>query len=201
MRSRLGVHTGARVAHSERDVVSDGSFGVLIDLPAIEPAIPGLDDHTAAERHGVACIQRQIQNDLIQLPGIHLHVPRLFGLPGYDLDVGRNQPSQHLDQIGHGGIYVQHFGLQHLLAAEGQHLPCEHGGARARFTDILNVPAPAVSRIEVGDRQVAVAQDDGEQIIEIVRHPARQAPYRLQLLRLAEIGFQALALGHVTHDG
>jgi hypothetical protein len=73
--------------------------------------------------------------------------------------------------------------------------------ARARFTDILNVPAPAVSRIEVGDRQVAVAQDDGEQIIEIMRHPARQAPYRLQLLRLAEIGFQALALGHVTHDG
>src|SRR5215475_13335094 len=39
--------------------------------------------------------------------------------------------------------------------------------------------------------------DDGEQVIEIVRHAARQLPNRLHLLRLPQLGFEESASGDI----
>ena len=49
--------------------------------------------------------------------------------------------------------------------------------------------------------QLAVAGDDGQQIIEIVRHAAGQHADRFHLLRLPQLIFQLAAAGDVHHDG
>ena len=46
-------------------------------------------------------------------------------------------------------------------------------------------------------QEFAIADDDGEQIVEVVRHAARQLADRLHLLRLREFGLQRLLLGDV----
>ena len=40
-----------------------------------------------------------------------------------------------------------------------------------------------------------VPEDAGENIVEVVRDPARQMPYRFHLLRLPQLLFQTRALG------
>ena len=49
-------------------------------------------------------------------------------------------------------------------------------------------------QIAAGEQHVAVAGDDGEQVVEIVGHAAGQPAHRLHLLRLAELLLQAGAL-------
>ncbi len=53
--------------------------------------------------------------------------------------------------------------------------------------DFFQVRAPRVARGHVVREHAAVAQDDGEKIVEVVRDPARELADRVHLLRLAEL--------------
>jgi hypothetical protein len=48
-------------------------------------------------------------------------------------------------------------------------------------------------------QQLQIAHDDGEQIVEIVRNTAGKLPYRLHLLRLAELLLPLAVDGDVFH--
>ena len=45
-----------------------------------------------------------------------------------------------------------------------------------------------------------VAQDDGEQVVEVVRHAARELAHRLHLLRLAQLLLQLVPCGQIAHE-
>src|SRR5258707_10827825 len=49
------------------------------------------------------------------------------------------------------------------------------------------------------ERQLGIASDRGQQIIEIVCHTACQSPNALHLLRLTQLLFQTPAVGDITH--
>jgi hypothetical protein len=71
------------------------------------------------------------------------------------------------------------------------------GRLLGRVGDLAQLLAvPAV----VGEQQRRVAGDDGEQVVEVVRDPAGEAPDRLHLLRLAEPVLEALALADVVGE-
>ena len=55
-------------------------------------------------------------------------------------------------------------------------------------------------RGQVLDHQVRRAEDGGEQVVEVVRHPGREATYRFHLLRLAELLLEPPPLGDVVDD-
>ncbi len=46
-------------------------------------------------------------------------------------------------------------------------------------------------------QELAVSEDDRQQIVEVVSHPSREAADRFQLLYLAKLLFQMLALDRV----
>jgi hypothetical protein len=52
-------------------------------------------------------------------------------------------------------------------------------------------------RIELGRHELAEPHDHGEQIVEVVRHAARQAPDGLHFLRLSELLFERVSLGEI----
>src|SRR5947209_19181548 len=54
-----------------------------------------------------------------------------------------------------------------------------------------------VFRAQLPERQIAVAGDGREQVVEVVRHAARELSDSLQALRLAELRFERLALLNV----
>ena len=53
------------------------------------------------------------------------------------------------------------------------------------------------SGIEIGQQQLAVAENHGQQVVEVVRHAAGQPADGLHLLRLLELLLQRAAFGDV----
>ncbi len=101
----------------------------------------------------------------------------------------------------HGGAHelVQLHRLLPVLATtgEGEELAGELGGAHSGALDLaeglLHVGGQLVEGAQEGD----VAEDGGEQVVEVVGDTAGEGPDRLHLLRLEELPLQAGALAAV----
>ena len=89
--------------------------------------------------------------------------------------------------VGHDRVQVEQRRLDDLLAAEGQQLAGEPGGARARLLDLCDVGLALDRPVEIGQQQLAVAQNHGQQIVEVVRDAAGQPADGFHLLRLLKL--------------
>ncbi len=69
------------------------------------------------------------------------------------------------------------------------------GGAIGVLLDLHDVGKGRVARPEPHQQQVAEADHRGQQIVEIVRHPAGKLADGLHFLRLCELDFEVLLLG------
>ena len=65
----------------------------------------------------------------------------------------------------------------------------EGGGAVGRLEDLLGIAAQGVGRGELIQDHLVVARDDGQHVIEIVRHAPRQAADRFHPLDLNQVRF------------
>ena len=65
------------------------------------------------------------------------------------LDVLTDQPLKQLFRARDDCIEVEHFGLQHLLAAEGQKLARQQGGTITRFLDFFDTLALGIIRTQI----------------------------------------------------
>ena len=123
--------------------------------------------------------------------------PRFGGTTTLDLDVLADEASQHARHPVHDVVEIEDLGNERLFAAEGQELPGQRGGPLGRLPDLLR-PCPrgdpGASPLE---EDVAVAEDDREEVVEVVGHAAGQAADRLHLLGLAELLLQAAPVGDV----
>src|SRR5581483_4164841 len=94
--------------------------------------------------------------------------------------------------------------IHRLFPAEGEELSREMARAFARSYDLIDVRN---SRRHVHERlakELAVAEDRGQQVVEVVRDAAGEPADRLHLLRLQKLLFEQLSLGDVArhaHDG
>ncbi len=99
----------------------------------------------AAARHGVAGVQGEVDDDLLDLAGIGVDVGG-GGRAARDLDVLADQPAQQLGGLLDHRAEREDLGLQHLLAAESQQLAGERGRPLGRPGDLLEaVLAPRVA--------------------------------------------------------
>jgi hypothetical protein len=84
-------------------------------------------------------------------------------------------------------VEVDDAWLKDLLAAEGEELSGQRGGPGGGALDLFDVLVHLAARRDVVEREAREAEDDGEQVVEIVRYAARQPSYRLHLLCLPEL--------------
>ena len=89
-------------------------------------------------------------------------------------------------------IQVQHARLQHLHAAERQQLARQRHGAVGGFANLLGAALQGIVGFRAIQKQIAVAANDGQQIIEIVRDAAGQAADGFHLVRLAQAFLELL---------
>ena len=153
----------------------------------------------ATLRHGIAGIHRQVHDHLFHLPAIGTHQPRLRAAGNLQFDIFAQQPMQHGRHVSHHRVQIHDLGCQHLAATEGQQLSRECRGAVRALLDLVNMLRRPFRLGDISHQHLAVAMDDGQQIVEIVRYPAGQPPDSLHLLRLPQFIFQALALADI-HD-
>ena len=160
----------------------------------------GLDGDPAGVADGVAGVDAQVDEDLVDLGRIDAHRRQPPGRQPGEVDVLADEPPDHLEHAGHGGVQVEHPRRRGLPAGKGKQLLGEVGGALHRLADGLQ---PAGERSGVAgrvQRQFRVAEDDAEHVVEIVRHPAGQAADGLHLLGLDELLLQGLAVADVQVD-
>ncbi|EKD40685.1 MAG: hypothetical protein ACD_74C00247G0002 [uncultured bacterium] len=80
--------------------------------------------------------------------------------------------------------------VNHLFAAEGQELPGQGGGPVSGLVDDLYfLPGRIIFR-QLQLQQLAVAEDDGEDVVEVVGNPSGQDADGFHFLGLDKLAFQ-----------
>ena len=182
----------------DRDLRPQFLPGGLVEVHGFRGVeVPGADRDPTAVRHGVARIQREVHDDVLELAGVHLHPARARGIVRRELDVLAGETAEHRLDPGDDEVNVDEPGLEDLLAAEGEKLPRQGSGALARLADVGQRAAPRVVRFRFEKQEVGVSGDDRQEVVEVVGDSARELADRIQLLPLAELLLEVQALGDV----
>ena len=94
-------------------------------------------------------------------------------------------------------IDLDEAAVERLLPAEGEQLSRQDAGAFGGRADLGDVLRFRALHPDVVEQQIAVAEDRGQEIIEVVRDAAGQLAERFHLLRTQHLILQLLALGDV----
>jgi len=154
----------------------------VLGLAVRQLDVAGLDGELAPVRHGVAGIHDQVHDDLLELARIGFDPPQRGRKDGPQRDVLADQAAKHGFHVLHDGVEVEDLGLEHLLAAEGEELAGQLGGAHGRLPEELDVATHRVLGTEPLEQEVAPTEHDGHEVVEVVRDAAGEAPHRLHLL-------------------
>ena len=145
MRLGVGVHADAAVGDAEQDVRARHHGWMLAGVRFVEDDVARLDGEAAAVGHGVARVDGEVQDHLLELARVGAHGGEIGSERGGELNVLADQPPQHRLQVGDDGIELEQLGREHLAAAVGEQLPGEVGGAGGGFADLLEIVAHRVA--------------------------------------------------------
>ncbi len=99
-------------------------------------------------------------------------------------------------------VEVEDHGLHDLVAAEDQELARDAGGALGGVLDFLGVAMQRIVGGELAHEIVVVADDDPENVVEVMGDAAGELAHDLHLLRLDELVLELAGAGlllHVVH--
>src|SRR5437899_8976053 len=83
------------------------------------------DGEVPAMRHGVARVNCEVEQYLLDLPGISLDPPQLLAEFNLHLSVLSNHAGEHPARLFHHRVEAEHLQALHLLAAECEQLAGE----------------------------------------------------------------------------
>ncbi len=199
----LGRDAGAVVADLDERLVALGA-GEAQALGFFLRQARRADAHHAAalgRPHRVAGVDGQVHDGGLELALVGPHLRQVAAIVGDQLDVFTEEAAQQDLELGDQLAQFQHFALHGLLAAEGQELADQVGGADAGLADLVEAFVRGIAH-RVAVQQLVQAQlDGGQQVVEVVGHAAGQLADGLHLLGLGELQFHLLLLGHVDQIG
>jgi len=139
---------------------------------------------------------REVDQHLLELAVVGHDRPQVGGQRGLELHVLAKRPAQKLLHLQHHAGEVEHARAHGLAPREREQLVREPRRALAGLADLAHV-ALVVGALgcAAGDER-RVAEDDGEQVVEVVRDPAGELAEALEPLRLLQLHLQALLLDH-----
>src|SRR6266849_5333601 len=87
------------------------------------------DGELPAMRHGIARVECQIEQYLLDLPGISPDLPQVLAEFNLHLNVLPNYAGEHPARLFHLRVEAEHLQALHLLAAECEQLARQIGGS------------------------------------------------------------------------
>src|SRR5690606_31185666 len=197
----LPSHADARVGDGHLDV------GARRDLFTGERPVPGVDDaarggdgERAAAGHGVASIEGEVQQHLLEGARIDPHLAELPLQLEDDADVLADDAAEQFLDLEDRVVDVHDLWLDRLSTGEGEQLPRQARRTLGGLDDLLHVRVDRAAGLEGAEHEAAEGVDDREEIVEVVGDAASEAPHRLHLLGLAELILEAAALREIEHD-
>ena len=158
------------------------------------------DRHLAPVGHGVAGVDHQIEQGLLDLG--HVDPGRALHLGGDDRQLHLLAQGARQDAVGaaHGRAQVDHPGVGALPAGKGEQPAHQGGGPIGGGADAVQLAAHLGLAAQPEGEQLGRPHDGGEQVVELVGDAARQPADRLHLLGVQQLLLEALALAHVGHQ-
>ena len=194
------VDAGSRVVDAQPDIGASCA-GVMSGSPyLVWKHLTGIDGQGAAMRHRVASVDGQVEQHLFELHGVGLDPSRTGVELEHDRDVFADQALEQCHKIADHAMQIQRDRVQHLLAAEGQQLA---GQRRAAFAGALNFLHEVPGRRILAQflkKDCAIAENDGHDVVEVVRHAASQSTDRFHFLRLPQLVFQLASIRNIFRN-
>ena len=196
----LRAHPAAGVAHAQLHEAAGAGLAVGprpggVDLDQVD----GQHDLSAV-RHGIAGVDAEIEDDLVDHSRIGLDRGQVGGRPELDGHRFPEQSPDHRQESGDVRLQVHRVQIGHLPPAEGQQLPrnrCRPTGFLLQLEQIrLHL------RREPGllAQEAQMHHESRQHVVEIVGHAAGQSPHGLDLLELPHLQLESLVLRHVTQE-
>ena len=194
---RRRVHADARVSHRDPEV---GARQQVAGLVVAEDDGDRLHVESAAVGHRVGRVDHEVHHHLLHLPGVGLDEPGVRRPRDRDRDVRRDDATEHRLVVSDDVIDVDRPRRALLGSGEREQLPRQAHGALGGRPDLAKVMPARVLLLEVGQQEVRVAANDGEQVVEVVGDATGKPPNGFHPLRLAKAVLQQLSLGDVVED-
>ena len=141
----------------------------------------------AAGRHGVARVQRHVEQRQFQLVGIHQRCRQCVLKLGLQLDTGSQRTLQQFPHAGHQLRAIDGFRFKLLPARECQQPLCQRGASLGPLHGVLQQAMASRVVRQPLFQQAQAAQNRHQQIVEIVSDAARQLPDGIHLLRFEQL--------------
>ena len=183
VRTGFRVHSGAAVGESKLHAGFRGR-NLFFGMAKAADQIARCHGHPATLRHGIARIQYHVHDDLTRLRRINLDAADPIYKIGNQLDVFSDEAREQIVHFQNHLVPGKRLGLDHLFSGGGHQLLDESGTMFSGHTDGARVLLHSAVLGETGHKQVAIKDDSGEQIVEIVSYPGNQTPYCLHFLRV-----------------
>ena len=188
----LRRHAGAGVGHRDHHILP--SRGVVLErIGVVEMGVHRLDRQLAAAGHRIARVDGEIDERLLQLAGIDIHLPQAAGQHGLQRNLLAQRPAQQFADAADQFVGADRFGRQRLAAGEGEQALRQRRGAGGAFhgagEEFQDVGRHPVAARQTPLDEVQRADDDRQHVVEVVRDAAGKLPDRLHLLDLQHLGF------------
>ena len=154
------------------------------------------DRQLAAFGHGVAGVDREVEDGVLELVRVDQGVQRRAGQAQVDADRLAQRAREQVRHVVDQRTDLHRGRRERLPAREGEEPPDQLGTAPRRLQrriDELRARTAAHALLQRGQ----VADDDGEQVVEVMREPAGELAHGLHLLRLHQRGLARLLFGDV----
>jgi len=174
--------------------------GLSVDVLLVHLGMRGFQGKLASLRHGVAGVDHQVHDDLLDLRGIGFHRARLRREHRFQLNVFADQALEHRIHRGDDVVEVQDLQPLFVSAAEGEQLVGERRRAMPRLFDLIEIFLERVVEGDAVQRDFAPSDDDGQKVVEVMRDTAGQAAEDIHLLGQGEFLLKHLPLGDVVEE-
>ena len=167
-----------------------------------EVLLTRFNQQPSAARHGVARVDHQIHQHLVEHPRVGAGQQRTRPEVQQQAHVLAQDAPEHLCQVRHDLIQVQQARLHHMPPTEGHQLPGQVCGPFGAPLQLANQLPRSWRQVFFRAGQVRLHHHRRQNIVEIMRHSPRQLADGFHLLRLPELFLQLLLLGNVLgkHD-
>ena len=147
--------------------------------------------------HRIACIHREIDQRPFQFAAVGECLPQVRSQRLLDADVGTQRSAQQVGHAPNDVVEVDDGRFERLFPREREQAVGQFTAAFRRPESIVEVFPSLGIAAHALFQQLQIADDDGEQVVEIVRDAAGELAHGLHLLRLAELLLHLPTLGDV----
>ena len=183
-------NAGAGVGDFDQHVVRRRHALGVIALAFARGHIGGAHVQPAAVRHGVARIDREIDDHLLELRDVDLDRPQVAAVHDLEGDLLADQPPQQHVEIAQHLAEIEHLRAQRLLARECQQMPHQARRPVGVLLDLHDVLERRIGRLVRIEQEIGRHHDGGQHVVEIVRDAAGKLADQFHLLLLGKLVLQ-----------